>query len=395
MRFLGSLCGLGACLIFALGLAVAGEPAYRHAGHPPGTIIVPPGCPQYPAPVPGVPGRPAEPGRPSEPGRPPEPGAEPTTPQSDAFARAEEAGPESRESFNPNLIGDQLLTMPFSSTPTATPTARPSDNLKIAQQTVAALAGRGAFKITDNESPRPQTRIFLNYNFFNNVGDDFRTPGTSQLDVSRETGGFEYAFLDGDASLGLRVPFVQMSGDGSLNGSSFGDLTAIMKWAMVNNRDTGNVLATGLALTIPTGPNAIPVPGQDSIHSFLFQPYLGLVYNMDRLFVQGFTSLVIPTDSRDITILFNDFGVGYFVYRNDGSGGLTQVVPTFEVHINTPLSNRGSLNTPIGLADSVILTQGVHFTFFDRATMLLGVAEPITGPRPFAIEGIAQVNIRF
>src|SRR5262249_14126916 len=63
----------------------------------------------------------------------------------------------------------------------------------------------GAVKIADNESPRPVDRIFLTYNFYDNLN----TFGGRDFDVHREVFGFEKTFLGGDASFGLRVPVLQ------------------------------------------------------------------------------------------------------------------------------------------------------------------------------------------
>lgn len=61
----------------------------------------------------------------------------------------------------------------------------------------------GGFKIAENESPRPQDRIFFNNNFFDNINNT----NTDIASVQRQTIGFEKTFLDGDASVGVRVPF--------------------------------------------------------------------------------------------------------------------------------------------------------------------------------------------
>ena len=50
-----------------------------------------------------------------------------------------------------------------------------------------------------------------------------------------------------------------------------------------------------------------------------------------------------------------------------------------------------SINTP----SSIDLTEGVHILVGQLATLQLGVAFPITGPNPFDVELIAQVNFRF
>src|SRR5690606_37245864 len=67
-------------------------------------------------------------------------------------------------------------------------------------------AAPGAFvgrqKISDNSSPIPRSRIFVNYDFFN------ATPLTSgEVDVSRVTPGFELAFFDDNLSIEVRAPF--------------------------------------------------------------------------------------------------------------------------------------------------------------------------------------------
>src|SRR5207244_7959463 len=121
-------------------------------------------------------------------------------------------------------------------------------------------------------------------------------------------------FLDGDASVELRAPVVEQEGVGAVGGSDFGDVTVVLKYAFLNDEGTGDVLSGGLAVTIPTGPG-IPLQTGD-LHSALLQPWAGYVWNFDQFYVQGFTSVVVPTDRRDVTFLSNDVGVGYTLYRS-------------------------------------------------------------------------------
>src|SRR5262249_29857955 len=86
----------------------------------------------------------------------------------------------------------------FLGSPSASSASTPSSHNALAGTAIALLT-RGAFKIADNESPRPQDRVFVNYNYFD------RILGTS-VDLNRETLGFEKTFLDGNASVGMRVP---------------------------------------------------------------------------------------------------------------------------------------------------------------------------------------------
>lgn len=358
-----------------------------------------------------------------------------TAPVTDAFAQAPEAGTEAAASFNPNMFGDLLTPVSFGPVtvqlpngttqqyvpgtgypagtifnapvqlpngtilPPNTPLPAAFANAPITGQLPAFHAGalafvvRGAFKITENESPRPQDRVFGTYNAFFNVNTTDRSAGFPETDVHREVVGFEKTFLDGNASIGLRLPILQVRGDSSIGRDDIGDLSLILKGAIYNDAPSGNVLSVGLVVTVPTGPSFFPT-GIPDIHPTLFQPWIGGIYNLGNLYVHGFTSVVIPTDERDVTILFNDIGVGYFVYR-DQCGMIRSIVPTVEVHINTPLNHRGLEATPIGLPEIVDLTSGVTIGFGRRATLSLGIVKPLTGPEPFNVEAQAYLNYRF
>jgi hypothetical protein len=253
--------------------------------------------------------------------------------------------------------------------------------------------GRGAFKIDENESPRPVDRVFLTYNYFDGVGRSI--PGFPGFNLHRETYGFETTFLDGDASVGLRMNSLQLSGDGNL-GSGFGDLTAITKYALVNNRATGDVLSAGLAVTAPTGRDAVLLDGS-RLNPVLLQPYTGFIYNLQHFYLHGFSSLVIPTDGRDVLLSTESLGVGYRMYQADDPGNalLTYVIPTIEGHATIPLNHHGLDSVPVGFPDTFVLTNGVHIGLGRRSNLTLGVAVPLTGPRPFDAEGIVQLNVRF
>ncbi len=254
------------------------------------------------------------------------------------------------------------------------------------------LVASGAFKITENESPRPQDRVFAFYNYFNDVNASLN-PGPARTDVHREVAGFEKTFLDGDASIGLRAPLVQIYGDSSVAYQDFGDLSVILKYALINDRTSGNVLSAGLVVTAPTGSNFLPA-GLPDIHPFLFQPFVGGIVNFDRLYVLGFSSIVIPTDMRDVTFLSNDVGIGYSLYSNPG-GLVSSIAPTVEGHLTTPLNHRGADSVPIGLPDIFNMTFATRFGIGERASLGLGVALPLTSPRPFNFEIQAAFNFRF
>ncbi len=248
---------------------------------------------------------------------------------------------------------------------------------------------RGGFKIQENESPRPIDRVYFNYNYYSGVD-----VGTKKVDVQRETFGFEKTLLGGNASVGIRVPFFQ-----NLDAKDdIGDITLIGKYAFLNDPRTGNVISGGLAITPPTGNFSMgfDFTKNEKIHSTLVQPFLGGQWMLGGgLFVQGFSSLAIPTDDRDATFWFNSVGLGYYLYRGwSPIQAITGVVPTVELHFNTPMNHRDD-GAPQKLDPIVNLTAGVHIELYHNALLGLAIGTPLTTPRPYDVEGIASFNWRF
>jgi hypothetical protein len=251
----------------------------------------------------------------------------------------------------------------------------------------------GAFKVAENESPRPEDRVFFTYNFYSDVGLSEGGIGGPRLDLHREVVGFEKTFFGGSTSIGLRAPVTELDGDNGLGGDNFGDVSVLVKYAFYRDRQTGNVLSGGLAVTAPTGPSIPTLAG--NLHPSLVQPFWGYIWNLDRqLYVHGFTSVAVPTDSRDVTLLFNDVAVGYTLYRSPSPRLVSAIVPTIEAHLTTPLDHRGAGDL-ITLPDLLVLTAGAHVDLFRQSTLTFGVATPLTGPRIFDVEAIAQFNWRF
>jgi hypothetical protein len=368
------------------------------------------------------------------------PGGAGQMPGTEAFAQAPPSGGEAAQSAIPNMIGDLfggrraytpvVATIPGGGQPLTIPRAGPVPQNIVAGTTFsvdvfvngvrvpagqplpaalvsgllanARIPAGGAsvlplLKIVENESAAPQDRWYTTYNYYNDV-DRRLNPAPAQENVHREIFGFEKTFLDGNASIGLRLPFYQEYGDDVGNRGLVGDLSVILKYAFLYNRECGNVLSGGLVVTAPTGADFQPSGfGAPVIHDTLLQPYVSGIYCFNRdFYAQAFSSVVVPTDSRDATLLDNDLGVGYFAYRNCGSGRwLTAVVPTVEVHVTTPLNHRGALTEPVGVSDLVDITLGTTLEFSSRAALTIGAAIPVVGPRPFDFEAEVQFNWRF
>jgi len=231
----------------------------------------------------------------------------------------------------------------------------------------------------------------LTYNYF-----DRASAGGTNFGLHRELLGFEKTFLDGDASFGVRLPFLQTSLGSELGGFAnheIGDMTLISKFALIDNTRTGNILSAGLALTVPSADHSSVLVDGTALHSVLFQPYAAWIVNAGSFYAQGFHSLVAPTDSRDVTELNNDVGVGYWLYKNR-EGFLRGIVPTFEGHLFTPLNHRD--NADLIFAPNILtLTAGVNFVLPRFSTLGVAVATPVTGPRPDNVEAIVSLNIRF
>lgn len=264
------------------------------------------------------------------------------------------------------------------------------------------------FKMAENESPRPLDRVYYNFNFFDRVNTSVNERldvDIRDIEVYRNTFGIEKTCLDGNASIGLRVPINTLSSESfSVPGfdrtsTAVGDLSVIFKYILCQSDDGGNLLSAGLAVTAPTGPDQFAnSDAVTSFHSTLLQPYVGYILSHNRWFIQGFTAIDIPTDSEDVTVLFNDIALGYYLYQNpDGNHLVSGVVPTVEVHVNTPLNHRGAFDFEdlAGTPDIVTLTFGTHVQLKDHAVLTVGFITPITGPRPFDYEATVQFNWYF
>lgn len=372
------------------GTAMAGDPPWAPSCAPPPCASpyqypwAPNAAPGTTAPgaIPGV-----TPGITGTPSAPNQQGTNAQQPSTDAFAQAPPAGGEGAQTALPQMIGDLGIsgsTLQFV-TSTRTITTRNAFGLTVTRTVTTRtpihvpIASRGIFKISDDESPRPQDRVFFSYNYFADVS----TPGSPLSQVHVETVGFEKTFLDGAGSFGFRAPVVQQSGD--FGSDDIGDVSFIFKYALYDDRQTGNLFSAGLVVTAPTGRSIDLYDGPD-IHSTLIQPYIGAIWALDRFYMNGFAEAVIATDSRDVSFGALDVGMGYRVSD--------YFIPTFEAHVNTSFNHHGIDNDPIGFADSVILTSGFH-TLIGRAILTVGVAVPVTGPRLEDVEAIVQFNYRF
>ena len=166
-----------------------------------------------------------------------------------------------------------------------------------------------------------------------------------------------------------------------------------------SDRHTGDLISAGVTLSLPTASSLLVNPSQSLL--LYVQPYGAFIYNSGDLFFQGFMSITAPLLHSESIVLFTDVGVGYWWYRNPEARLLTALVPTFEIHIANPLRQPDSAVETIGILDTLRLnnvldlTVGTTLEFGRRTTLGLGLVVPVTGPRPFDVELLAQLNYRF
>jgi hypothetical protein len=247
--------------------------------------------------------------------------------------------------------------------------------------------------ITDNDSPRPTDRLYFNYSYYDGIGGQMN-PDFGNVTMNRPMVGFEKTILDGNASIGLRLPFIQLNGPPGTDVQGVGDLTVLTKFALINDLTTGNILSVGLVITTPTGVGEANFPDGTTLpHSTLFQPWVGFVRMFDRGYVQGISAVIVPTDRRDTTLLANSLGVGWWLYRAENDRFLRGITPVAEVHIRTPLNNRNN-NSLVYLQDQVNVTGGMHFRF-PRASIGGAVCVPTVAPRPWNVEAIGNFTLWF
>jgi len=297
-------------------------------------------------------------------------------------------------------------------------------------------ANVGRLKLTENTSPLPRDRVFINYSYFGNTP---LFPGG--VAVNRVTPGFEKTFFNGRASLEIRTPFANTIGntigqDGvggttfvSSNGTELGNVTTYAKAILWNNDVFA--LSSGMGLAAPTAAdfvlqNTEPTQPAGSLmrvrnQSTRLLPFVGSVYTPnDRFFAQTMMQFDVDvsgnsvamrnfddeTDAtlynmgraRDATWMFSDISVGYWTYRNSAPDRwVTGIAPIGEVHYSTTLykgsgvssvvgtpGNEGTQSVGPGPSSHVFnATMGVNFLLRDQASLVLAYATPVSGDRQF------------
>jgi hypothetical protein len=264
------------------------------------------------------------------------------------------------------------------------------------------------FKLSENQSPRPQDRVFFSFNYYNNMNDTL-----NRLDLSPVTQmkayvynfGVEKTFNNGMGSIGIRVPLDNLTANSFDNiistptSTSLGNMTIFSKYILAQNKQTGSLVSACFAITPQTGPGRFAgAPYLFPLNSTSFQPCLAYIYNYNRFYLQGFSGFSFSANPNDVSFIYNDVAVGYYVYRNPESRSwLTSFAPTAELHVNNPINHRDVLNSSdlAGSPDSVDFTFGLNFGLKNTAVLTTAFGVPVTSLKPFDSEAILMLNIFF
>lgn len=301
--------------------------------------------------------------------------------------------------------------------------------------TVPTPGGTQRFNIADNNSPIPLDRMFVTYNHFNDAVQATIASATQRENVNRYTFGFEKTFLNGGASVELRMPFGDTIDFSSTNfvlnsNGGIGNLALAPKFFLAVQPQY--CVTGGLLMSFPTAKDVYGfvdeqfyIVRNESIH---LGPFLGFVAaNPDsRFFFQAFTQVDFDLTGNQVaarrgnsianlgslrqqTELYADLSVGYWINRNP-VGRIQGVATLFEIHYLGTLedSNRLEetiatdpdvnieLRNPANNVDILNLTFAVHLDFA-RSNLRCGFVVPVSDSsnRAFDYEIGIQFNYLF
>ncbi len=338
------------------------------------------------------------------------PGAAPTAPSPFTTAVAEgalaelggETGVGAQSLFTPNMIGDLSPFYAHSAlAPGHSPPLPPGPH-----GSALFYPTMRNFKASENQSPRPQDRVFFDFNFYSNVNSTVNTAQRSpvnRLNAYTYLWGFEKTFDDGNGSIGMRLPLnsltAQSTSIAAPTSTALGNLDIFAKYILKQNRETGSLITAGFQITPQTATTRFAgAPYIYGLNTTYFQPFIAYLWRKDRFYLQGFSGFDFPANNADVTLMYNDIGIGYFLYQNpDTSRFITAIAPTFEVHVNTPFNHRNPFNTFDPAASTYVtnLTYGLNVLMYGRAQVTAALVTPVSSPKPFDSEFALLFNFYF
>lgn len=343
-----------------------------------------------------------------------------------------EPEPGIRLAATPNMFGDLpslngggmavLATGPFGTASASFPLAGGSRRMKIAE----------------NNQPLTQDRAYFLFNDFHNAlaGEVIGVSSVHQsFAVERYTFGVEKTFRDCLWSVEARIPLSNQmdfgATDFSVVGGTVGNLNVVLKRMIFETECAAG--AIGVGIDTPTGsevrgyayPTAFVMHNQ-AVH---LQPYLGVMGLPNACwFWEGFLQVDVPTNGNRIdysdrfsgtgtfgtlneqTLLYADFTVGRWLYRNRCARVLRGMAALVEVHYTGTLQDTDTVTgsvypylthltftNPANRVDIVNLTVGLHNEIACNTLLRVGGVFPLTygDNRAFDAEIQVQLERRF
>jgi hypothetical protein len=257
----------------------------------------------------------------------------------------------------------------------------------------------GIVKATENNSPIPQDRVFLDYTYYHNV------PFTGEgIGVVRMTPGIERTTLDGLMSVEVRMPVAETLDnhftDGGTPGGDVwqaGNLYVAPKMLLYG--DSTTAIAAGMGISTPTGSDLF-LDGTDisvenrAVHLL---PYLGALVTNETFFTQAYIQLDVDVNGNPIlddgdtigrlhaqNLLYIDDIFGAWLWTDPNSSTLNAVAGALELHYTTSINEtsgfeEGASSYSAGDPDLEFLTGilGVHFMYAGGARVTFGYGVPL------------------
>jgi hypothetical protein len=245
----------------------------------------------------------------------------------------------------------------------------------------------------------PVDRVFFDYQHYNGAVD-----ANGPSDLNHFVFGGEKTFFDGMASLEIRLPVDQaLSADQPgapttvVSGTEFGNLSLIPKVVLLR-RDNWSVSA-GLGIVLPTARSSTVGTVTIQNQTVYLQPFIGGQWQSDRWFTMFMAGLDFDTVGNTVkegaavdgrffsqNLMYFDWKVGYWLYKNPAARFLKGIAPTIELHNTSTISDGVAVTTTTGSVgpeiagiggwDELDITAGAHF-YLRKSILTLYASAPL------------------
>lgn len=277
--------------------------------------------------------------------------------------------------------------------------------------------GDRRYKITENVSPIPVDRWFVNYNHFSQPVRDINGNG---IDVDRMTLGLEKTFLDGSSSIEFRLPVVggldstqNASQQGDQTAVEFGNVNLILKSILLQNGNQ-SALTAGVTLNLPTAQDGqlydgsgflVTTVGNESVHLLPFVAYYRqhsactwstVIAQVD--FDLNGTPFYRDDDGgereyfgryQEQTFLYLDYSMGHWFYEDCcGNALIRRAAVIGEIHYSTTLNDTDTagagpsgdiVTNPYNRIDVLNATAGLRFQLGEDYLLTAAAVAPLKG----------------